>query len=55
MQPMKGTTAGSDPFTELKASRDKLGFKQDRQANVTMVGCPNLTGINVGLLRRIQD
>ncbi|XP_024144372.1 general transcription factor II-I repeat domain-containing protein 2A-like [Oryzias melastigma] len=36
MQSMKGTTTGSDLFTEVNA-------------------CPNLTGKNVGLLKRMQD
>ena len=55
MQSMKGTTTGSDLFTELNACLDKLGLKWDKLAGVTTDGCPNLTGKNVGLLKRMQD
>jgi len=55
MRSMKGTTTGSDLFTEVNACMDKLGLKWDRLAGVTMDGCPNLTGKNVGLLKRMQD
>ena len=34
---------------------DKLGLKCDKLAGVTTDGCPNLTGKNVGLLKRMQD
>lgn len=52
---MKGTTAGSDLFTEVSACLDKLGLKWDKLAGVTTDGCPNLTGKNVVLLKRMQD
>ena len=55
MRPMKGTTTGSDLFTEVNACMDKLGPEWDRLAGVTTDGCPNLTGKNVGLLKRMQD
>ncbi|KAL2079794.1 hypothetical protein ACEWY4_025538 [Coilia grayii] len=54
MQSMKGTTTGED-FTEITASLDKLGLKWDKLTGVTTDGCPNLTGKNVGLLKRMQD
>ncbi|XP_075322580.1 general transcription factor II-I repeat domain-containing protein 2B-like [Odontesthes bonariensis] len=55
MRSMKGTTLGSDLFTEVNACMDTLGLKWDRLAGVTTDGCPNLTGKNVGLLKRMQD
>ncbi|XP_075907338.1 general transcription factor II-I repeat domain-containing protein 2B-like [Nelusetta ayraudi] len=55
MRSMKGTTTGSDLFMEVNACMDTLGLKWDRLAGVTVDGCPNLTGKNVGLLKRMQD
>ncbi|GCC42994.1 hypothetical protein chiPu_0027270, partial [Chiloscyllium punctatum] len=55
MQSMKGTTIGNDLFTEVNARLDTLGLKWDKLAGVTTDGCPNLTGKNVGLLKRMQD
>ncbi|XP_035242994.1 general transcription factor II-I repeat domain-containing protein 2B-like [Anguilla anguilla] len=55
MRSMKGTTTGSDLFTEVNACMDTLGLKWDRLTGVTTDGCPNLTGKNVGLLKRLQD
>lgn len=55
MWPMKGTTTRSDLFRELNACLDKLGLKWDKLAGVTTDGCPNLTGKNSGLLKRMQD
>jgi len=47
MRSMKGTTTGSNLFTEVNACMDTLGLKWDRLAGVTTDGCPNLTGKNV--------
>ena len=55
MRSIKGTTMGSDLFTEVNACMDSLGLKWDRLISVTTDGCPNLTGKNVGLLKRMQD
>lgn len=55
MHSVKGMTTGSDLFTEVNACLDKLGMKWDKLAGVTMDGCPNLTGKNVGLLKWMQD
>ena len=55
MQSMKGTTTGSDLFTEVNACFDQLGLKWDKLASVRTDGCPKLTGKNVGLLKRMQD
>ncbi|KAJ4935481.1 hypothetical protein JOQ06_017014 [Pogonophryne albipinna] len=54
MRPMKGTTTGSDLFTEVNACIDTLGLKWDRLAGVTTDGCPNLTGKNVGLFKLLK-
>ncbi|XP_034452049.1 general transcription factor II-I repeat domain-containing protein 2A-like [Hippoglossus hippoglossus] len=55
MRSIKGTTTGSDLFTEVNAFLDKLGLKWDKLAGVTTDGFLNLTGKNVGLLKRMQD
>ena len=55
MRSMKGSTTGSDPYTEVDVCMDILGLKWDRLVGVTTDGCPNLTGENVGLLKRMQD
>lgn len=55
MRSMKGTTTGSDLLTEVNECMDTLGLKWDRLAGVTTDGCPNITGKNVGLLKRMQD
>lgn len=47
---MKGTTTGSDLFTEVNVCMNTMGLKWDRLAGVTMDGCPYLVGKNVGLL-----
>lgn len=55
MRSMKGTTTGKDLFMEVNACLDMLGLKWDKLVGVTTDGCPNLTGKNVGLLKRMQD
>ena len=55
LRSMRGTTTGSDLFTEVDACMNTLGLKWDRLAGVTTDGCPSLTGKNVGLLKRMQD
>ncbi|GCC23330.1 hypothetical protein chiPu_0001724 [Chiloscyllium punctatum] len=55
MQSMKGTTTGNDLFTGVNACLDTLGLKWDKLVSVTTDGCPNPTGKNVGLLKRMQD
>ena len=54
MRSMKGKTTGSDLFTDVKACFDELGLKWGKLTCVTIDGCPNLTGKNVGLAR-MQD
>ncbi|XP_035985865.1 general transcription factor II-I repeat domain-containing protein 2-like [Fundulus heteroclitus] len=55
MRSMKGTTTGGDLFTEVNACLENLGLQWDKLVGVTTDGCPNLTGKNIGLLKRIQD
>ncbi|XP_069584553.1 general transcription factor II-I repeat domain-containing protein 2B-like [Ranitomeya imitator] len=55
LRSLKGTTKGSDLFTEVNASVDKLGLKWNTLVSVITDGCPNMTGKNVGLLKRMQD
>ncbi|XP_023812089.1 general transcription factor II-I repeat domain-containing protein 2B-like [Oryzias latipes] len=55
MRSMKGTTTGQDLFREVNACLDMLELKWDKLVGVTTDGCPNLTGKNVGLLKRMQD
>ena len=55
MQSIKGTTTGNDLFRVVNACMAMLGLKWDKLAGVTTDGCPNLTGKNVGLLKRMQD
>ena len=52
---MKRTTTESEFFNEVNACMDKLKLKWERLVGVTTNGCPNLTGKNVGLLKRMQD
>ncbi|KAL0152383.1 hypothetical protein M9458_052106, partial [Cirrhinus mrigala] len=46
MRSMKGTTTGSDLFTEVNSCMEKLGLKWDKLTGVTTDGCPNMTGKN---------
>lgn len=55
MRPMKGTTTGSDLFTEVNGCIDSLGLKWDKIAGVTTDGGPNLPGKYVGLLKQIRS
>ncbi|XP_073432739.1 general transcription factor II-I repeat domain-containing protein 2B-like [Dendrobates tinctorius] len=55
LRSMKGTTTWSDLFTEVNASMDKLGLKWNKLVSDITDGCPNMTGKNVGLLKRMQD
>ena len=55
MRSIKRTTTGSELFNMLNACMEKLELKWERLVGVTTDGCPNLTGKNVGLLKRMQD
>ena len=54
VESLKGTTTGSDLFTEVNACSDKLGLTLDKLALVTINGCPNLTGKSVGFLKWLK-
>ena len=55
MQSMKGTITDNDFFRDVNACLVMLRLKWDKLAGVATDGCPNLTGKNVGLLKRMQD
>ncbi|CAM4535274.1 unnamed protein product [Caretta caretta] len=58
MESMKGTTKGSDLYDlyeRVSGCFEHLKLPWSKLANVTTDGSPNLTGKNVGLLKRIQD
>ncbi|KAG6931549.1 GTF2I repeat domain containing 2 [Chelydra serpentina] len=52
---MKGTTKESDLYERVSGCLEYLKLSLSKLANVTTDGPPNLTGKNVGLLKRIQD
>ncbi|XP_063802305.1 general transcription factor II-I repeat domain-containing protein 2B-like [Pseudophryne corroboree] len=55
MQSMKDTTTGKDLLEAVNQCVSKLGVEWEKLAGVTTDGSPNLTGKNIGLLKRIQD
>ncbi|XP_053878485.1 general transcription factor II-I repeat domain-containing protein 2A-like [Malaclemys terrapin pileata] len=55
MESMKGTTKGSDLYESVYGCLEHLKLPWSKLANITADGSPNLTGKNVGLLKRIQD
>ena len=55
MESLKGTTRGEDLYDKVSAAIEKHKLPWSKLANVTTDGSPNLTGKNVGLLKRIQD
>ncbi|XP_042238726.1 general transcription factor II-I repeat domain-containing protein 2B-like [Homarus americanus] len=55
MQSLKGTTTGEDLLEAVNNCLLKLGVEWNKLVNVTTDGGPNMTGKNVGLLKRIQD
>ncbi|KAK7134480.1 hypothetical protein R3I93_017791 [Phoxinus phoxinus] len=52
---IKGTTRGVDLYDSLTGVIERLKLPWCKLVNVTTDGSPNLTGKNVGLLKRIQD
>lgn len=52
---MKGTTRVSDLYDTVSGCMQRMNLPWAKLLNVTTDGCPNLTGKNTGLLRRIQD
>ena len=55
MESMKSTTTGKDLLEDVNKCVAKLGLSFEKLSSVTTDGCPNMTGKNVGLLKRIQD
>lgn len=55
MEPLKGKTRGEDWYDRVSTVIEKMKLPWSKLANVTTDGSPNLTGKNVGLLKRIQD
>nr|XP_023956744.1 general transcription factor II-I repeat domain-containing protein 2A-like [Chrysemys picta bellii] len=52
---MKGTTKRSDLYERVSGCFEHLKLPWSKLANVITDGSPNLTGENVGFLKRIQD
>ncbi|XP_077434746.1 general transcription factor II-I repeat domain-containing protein 2A-like [Vanacampus margaritifer] len=55
MESLKGKTRGEDLYAHVSAVIERMKFPWSKLSNVTTDGSPNLTGKNVGLLKRIQD
>uniref|UniRef100_A0AAV2KR74 HAT C-terminal dimerisation domain-containing protein n=1 Tax=Knipowitschia caucasica TaxID=637954 RepID=A0AAV2KR74_KNICA len=55
MESLKGKTRGEDLYEQVSAVIERRNLPWSKLANVTTDGSPNLTGKNVGLLKRIQD
>ncbi|XP_067940313.1 general transcription factor II-I repeat domain-containing protein 2-like [Watersipora subatra] len=55
MESLKGQTRGEDLYDRVSAVIENMKLPWSKLINVTTDGSPNLTGKNVGLLRRIQN
>ncbi|XP_055789483.1 general transcription factor II-I repeat domain-containing protein 2-like [Salvelinus fontinalis] len=55
MESLKGKTRGEDLYEQVSAVIERMKLPWSKLANVTTDGSPNLTGKNIGLLKRIQD
>ncbi|KAL3972518.1 protein YIPF1/2 [Sarotherodon galilaeus] len=55
MESLKGQTRGEELFERVSAAIENMKLPRSKLVNVTTDGSPNLTGKNVGLLRRIQN
>ena len=55
MESLKGTTRGEDLYNQVSAVIERMKLPWSKLVNVTTDGSPNLTGKNVGLLKRIQN
>ncbi|KAL3980946.1 trypsin [Sarotherodon galilaeus] len=55
MKSLKGQTRGEELFEWVSAAIKNMKLPRSKLVNVTTDGSPNLTGKNVGLLRRIQN
>ena len=55
MVSLKGQTRREDLFERVSAAIENMKLPWSKLINVTTDGSPNLTGKNIGLLRRIQN
>ncbi|KAK0152455.1 General transcription factor II-I repeat domain-containing protein 2A [Merluccius polli] len=55
MESLKGKTRGEDLYEQVSAVIERMKLPWSKLASFTTDGSPNLTGKNVGLLRRIQN
>ena len=55
MESLKGTTQGEDLFLKVTGVINRFKLPWNKFTNVTTDGSPNLTGKNIGLLKRLQD
>ena len=55
MESLKGQTRGEDLFIKVSGVIDKFKLPWSKLVNVTADGSRNLTGKNIGLLKRLQD
>ncbi|XP_059827472.1 general transcription factor II-I repeat domain-containing protein 2A-like [Hypanus sabinus] len=55
MESLKGKTRGEDLYDRVSAVIENMKLPWSKLINVTTDGSPNLTGKNIGLLRRIQN
>ena len=55
MESLKGKTRGEDLYEQVSAVIERMKLPWSKLASVTTDGSSNLTGKNVGLLKRIQD
>ena len=55
MSPLKEKKRGQDLYDRVSAVIERMNLPWSKLANVTTDGSPNLTGKNVGLLKRIRD
>ena len=54
MQPMKGTTTGEDLLKAVNECIRKLGISWNKLVTVTTDCSPNLRGIHIGFLKKLQ-
>ncbi len=55
MESMMGTTRGVDLYDSVSVCLEKNNLPWRKLTSVTTDGSPNLTGKNIGLLKRLQD
>ena len=55
MESRKDTTTGENLFAGISECIERLQLPWEKLISITTDGCPNLTGKNVGLLKKISD